>query len=157
MSILDDLCSYRLFSPLSFLSKLTERVVKSRLTDFLSSNHFLNTFQPAYIKSHAIETTLPAVRDRIIKAIGQQQQVTDPSIFDLSGAFYVNVRSLPLYHHSSQFDITGIALCWTKSYLTSGFLRLLLIIHFIPSCLFFLVFLKVLSLVVHYSFFILFP
>jgi len=44
----EDLSNYRPISQLSFLSKLTERVVKPRLTHHLSSNHLLNTFQSAY-------------------------------------------------------------------------------------------------------------
>jgi hypothetical protein len=36
-----DLSDYEPISRLSFLSKLTERVVKSRLTDFLSSNNHI--------------------------------------------------------------------------------------------------------------------
>jgi len=41
----DDLSSYRL----SFLSKLTERVVKLRLFNYLSTNNLFNSFLSAYI------------------------------------------------------------------------------------------------------------
>jgi len=37
----DDLCNYRPIYHLSFLSKLTERVVKLRLADYLSINSYL--------------------------------------------------------------------------------------------------------------------
>jgi len=43
----DDLGNYRPISHLSFLSKLTERVVKLRLADYLSTNNLLNSFQSA--------------------------------------------------------------------------------------------------------------
>jgi len=46
-----DLSNYRPISLLSFLSKLTEWVVKQRLTHHLSSNHLLNSFQSAYTHS----------------------------------------------------------------------------------------------------------
>ena len=49
----EDLSNYRPISHLSFLSKLTERVVKLRLTEFLSNNNLLNSFQSAYIKHHS--------------------------------------------------------------------------------------------------------
>jgi hypothetical protein len=49
--IIDQLAIYHL----SFLSKLTERLVKSRLTNFLASNNLLNTSQSAYIKFHSTE------------------------------------------------------------------------------------------------------
>jgi len=52
------------------LSKLTERVVKLRLVDNLSTNNPLNSFQSAYIKHHSTETTLLSVHYHIIKASG---------------------------------------------------------------------------------------
>ena len=69
----ENLTNYRPISHLSFLSKLTERVVKLRLTEYLSSNNLLNSFQSAYIKHHSTETTLLSVHDHIIKAMGRQQ------------------------------------------------------------------------------------
>jgi len=54
----DDLGNYRPISHLSFLSKLTVRVVKLRLADHLSTNNLLNSFQSAYIKHPFTETTL---------------------------------------------------------------------------------------------------
>jgi len=71
----DDFGNYRPISQLSFLSKLTERVVKLRRAmvneyishgraDYLSiSNLSLNSFQSAYIKHHSTETTLLSVHD----------------------------------------------------------------------------------------------
>jgi len=49
----EDLSNYRPISHLSFLSKLTERVAKQRLTHHLSSNHLLNSFQSAYTVYHS--------------------------------------------------------------------------------------------------------
>ena len=69
----EDLSNYRPISHLSFLSKLTERVVKIRLTQHLSSNNLLNKFQSAYTEHHSTESTLLAVHDHIIKAMSQQQ------------------------------------------------------------------------------------
>jgi len=54
----EELSTYRPISHLSFLSKLTERVVKLRLTHHLSSNDLLNSFQSAYTKCHFTECTL---------------------------------------------------------------------------------------------------
>ena len=65
----ENLTNYRPISHLSFLSKLTERVVKLRLTEYLSSNNLLKSFQSAYIKHHPTETTLHSVHDYNIKAI----------------------------------------------------------------------------------------
>ena len=65
------LSNYRPISNLSLLSKIIERVVKSRLTHHLSSNNLFNPNQSAYCKHHSTETapvsythlTLPTNRE----------------------------------------------------------------------------------------------
>jgi hypothetical protein len=74
MSNLDteNISNYRSTFHLSFLSKLTERIVKLRLTDYLSNNNLFSTFstfQSADIKSDSAETTLLFVHDHLIKAM----------------------------------------------------------------------------------------
>jgi hypothetical protein len=49
----ESLANYRPVSHLSFLPKLTERIVKHRLMNHLSENNLLNSFQSAYFKSHS--------------------------------------------------------------------------------------------------------
>ena len=112
----EDLSNYRPISHLSFLSKLTERVVKLRLTDYLSSNNLLNPFQSAYIKHHSTETTLLSVHDHIIKAMSHQQ-VTCLTLLDLSAAFDTIDHTILLERLSSWFELTSTALSWVKSYL----------------------------------------
>ena len=80
------MCNYRPISDLFFLSKLTERVAKNRLTNFISNNNLLNSSQSAYTNYHYTETTLLAVHDHIIRAISQQQ-ITCLCLLDLSAAF----------------------------------------------------------------------
>jgi len=63
--------NYRPISHLSFLSKLTKRVVILRLTDYLSTNNLLNIL--SYKKYHATKTNLLSVHDHIIKAMSHQQ------------------------------------------------------------------------------------
>ena len=107
--------SYLLSSYLSFLSKLTERVVKLRLTEYLSGNNLLNSFQFAYSKHHPTETTLLSVHDHIIKAMGRQQ-VTCLTLLDLSAGFETKDQSILLERFSSCFGITSTALSWIESY-----------------------------------------
>ena len=54
----DELSNYRPISNLSLLSKIIERVVKTRLTDHLTSSNLLNPHQSAYCKHHSTETAL---------------------------------------------------------------------------------------------------
>jgi len=105
----DDLGNYRPISHLSFLSKLTERVVKSCLADHLSTNNFLNYFLSAYIKHHSTETTLHSVHDHIIKAMSHQK-VTCLTPLDLFAAFDTIDHSIFLERVSSWFGISTTAL-----------------------------------------------
>jgi len=102
-------------SHLSFLSKLTERVVKLRLADYLTTNNLLNYFQSAYINYHSTETTLLSVHDHIIKAISHQQ-VTCLTLLDLTAAFdtidpFILLERLILVWH-----FFYCSLSWIKSY-----------------------------------------
>ena len=93
----NELSNYQPISRLSFLSKLTERVVKNRLTDFLTAHNLLNSFQSAYTKFHSAATALLTVHDHIIRS-SSQQQVSCLCLLDLSAAliqliilFFLNV------------------------------------------------------------------
>ena len=118
----EELGSYRPISNLSFLSKLTERIVKTRLTNHLSSNGLLNAFQSAYTKFHSTESTLLAVNDHIINAISEQK-VTALCLLDLSAAFDTIDHSILIERLSSWFGLNGAVLSWVQSYLTSRSFR----------------------------------
>jgi len=98
------------------LSILTERVVKLRLADYLSTNNLLNYFQSAYIKHHCTETTLLSIHDHNIEAMSHQQ-VTCLSLLDLSAAFDTIDHSILLERLSLWFGISSTALSSIKSYL----------------------------------------
>ena len=68
----NQLSNYRPISNLSLISKIIERVVKSRLTDHLTYNKLLNPQQSAYCKHHSTETALLYIHDHLIHAIGSQ-------------------------------------------------------------------------------------
>ena len=139
---------------MSFLSKLTERVVKNRLTNFISNNNLLNSSQSAYTEYHSTETTLLAVHDHIIRAISQQQ-ITCLCLLDLSAAFDTIDHSILIERLSSWIGISGTALNWIKSYLSSRPFHVK--IKNFQSSVFssFMVFLRGLFLVHFYSLFIL--
>ena len=64
---------YRPISNLSLISKIIERVVKSRLSDHLTSNKLINPHQSAYCKHHSTETALLYIHDNLINAIGSRK------------------------------------------------------------------------------------
>jgi len=102
----------------SFLSKLTERVVKQRLTHHLSSNHLLNSFQSAYTAHHSTESTLLSVQDHIIKAMAQQK-ITALCLLDLSTVFDTIDHFILIHRISSWFGLNGTVLSWLNSYISS--------------------------------------
>ena len=67
------LSNYRPISKLSFLSKLTEKIVKNRLTHHLSTNSLFNPHQSAYVKSHSTKTVLLALHDHLVQQTSTQQ------------------------------------------------------------------------------------
>jgi len=98
----DDLGNYRPISHRSISSQRTERVAKSSLFDYLSTNNLLNSFQSAYIKFHSTETILLSGHDHIINALSNQQ-VTCLTLLDLSAAFDIIDHSILLDCLSSWF------------------------------------------------------
>jgi len=105
--------NYRPVSHLSFLSKLTERVVKNHLISHLSTNYLLNSYQ-----HHSTESTLLAVHDHIIKSLSEQK-VTALSLLDLFAAFDTINHCILLHRLSSWFGLDGTVISWLTSYLSS--------------------------------------
>ena len=54
----EELCNYRPITNLTFLSKLTGRVVASQMLAYLQSNSLLSKFQSAYRPLHSTETAI---------------------------------------------------------------------------------------------------
>ena len=59
--------NYRPISNLRFVSKATEKVVASRLTDHLEDNNLLEIFQSAYKKGHSTETALTRISNVLLR------------------------------------------------------------------------------------------
>ena len=114
----EQLSNYRPISNLSFLSKLTERIVKARLDAHLSTNSLYNRFQSAYTKFHSTETALLSLHDYLIRAISQQK-TTCLCLLDLSAAFDTIDHTILLNRLQSWFGIQGTVFQWFQSYLSS--------------------------------------
>ena len=114
----ENLSNYRPISNLSFLSKLTERIVLTRLNDYLSSNSLLNPHQSGFTKHHFTETLLASLYNKLVSAVSHQQ-VSCLCLLDISAAFDTIDHSLLLHRLSSWFGVSGTALQWFQSYLSS--------------------------------------
>ena len=112
------LSNYRPVSNLSFISKLTERIVLSRINDYLTSNSLLNPHQSGFTKRHSTETLLTSLYNKLVSAISHQQ-VSCLCLLDISAAFDTIDHNILLQRLSTWFGFTDTALLWIQTYLSS--------------------------------------
>ena len=112
----NDLKNYRLVSKLSFISKVVEKVVASRLLTHVELNDLSNPNQSAYKKNHSAETTLLKITNDISTNM-EKKRVTVLTLLHPSAAFDTIDHAALLKLLSSWFGISGIALDWIQSYL----------------------------------------
>ncbi len=86
---------FRPVSNLSFISKLTERVVLKRLTDHILCNNLHEQFQSVYKPNHSTETALVRVQNDILMSVDSKRGVV-LIMLDLSAAFDTVDHSLLL-------------------------------------------------------------
>ena len=72
----NELKNYRPVSNLSFISKILEKIVASRLQAHIKNNHLSNPLQSAYRKHHSTESALLKVHNDIIISM-DKGEVTD--------------------------------------------------------------------------------
>ena len=113
----NNLKNFRPVSLLSFISKLTERVVHSRINAHLAANSLDNHAQYGYKKNHSCETLLLKLIDDILVAVDQKFGVV-VMIIDLSAAFDTVDHSILLNILQFKYRISGSALNWLKSFLS---------------------------------------
>src|SRR6218665_2228694 len=70
---------------LSFISKLTERIVMSRINESLASNSFVDPYQSDFTKPHSTKTLLTSMYNKLVSAISHQQ-VSCLYLLDISAA-----------------------------------------------------------------------
>ena len=115
-SLEPDFKNYRPVSNLSFISKLLERVVASRLLKHLQEENLLESFQSAYRPNHSTETALVRVQNDILMSM-EHQEITILVLLDLSAAFDTVHHKTLLHHLEQYFGISGTVLHWFLSYL----------------------------------------
>ena len=101
--------NYRPISNLSLISKIIERVVKSYISDHLTSNNLVNPHQSAYCKHHSTETALLYIHDHLINVIGSRK-ISCLCLLDLSAAFDAIDHNILLTRLSYWFGIHDTAL-----------------------------------------------
>ena len=78
--------NYRPVSNLSFLSKVIEKVVASRLVDHMTENNLMDPMQSAYRKGHSTETALLRLHNDVVSAVDRRCGVC-LVLLDLSVAY----------------------------------------------------------------------
>jgi len=110
--------NYRPISNLPFLGKIIERVAVSQLQSYLSTNKLHSRMQSAYRKYHSTETAILRVQNDILCGLDQQQEAI-LVLLDFSAAFDTIEHGVLLDRLSERYGITGKALDWIKSYMSS--------------------------------------
>ncbi|XP_070207942.1 uncharacterized protein [Littorina saxatilis] len=104
-------------SNLSFLSKITEKLVLSQLSDYLHSHNLFPTTQSAYRAGHSTETTLVRVMNDLLRAM-DGGNLSILTLLDLSAAFDTIDHQILLDRLHLSFGLSGTALTWFQSYLS---------------------------------------
>ena len=109
--------NYRPVSNLSFLSKILEKVLASRLNPHINSSHTSNDCQSAYRTFHSTETALLKIHNDILSSM-DDGRVTALTLLDLSATFDTIDHTILLRRLGNWFGVSGKALDWFKSYFT---------------------------------------
>ena len=113
----EELKNYRPVSNLSFISKILEKVVASRLRQHMDYHGLHDPMQSAYKAGHSTESALTKVQNDLLRAM-DQQGVAILVLLDLSAAFDTIDHEVLLSRMCSFLGINGVALDWFRSYLT---------------------------------------
>ena len=112
-----DIKSYQPILNISFISKLTERLVVERFNNHASAHHLLPAKQSVYRQYHSTETAITIVHNDIVRAI-DAGNVSALVLLDLSAAFDTIDHDVLLDVLSKRFGVVSKALDWCKSCLS---------------------------------------
>ena len=112
----ESLSNYRPVSNLPFLFKVLERIVFSRLSQYLIDNNLYDDHQSAYRSNHSVETLLSNVSNFILQEM-DVGKITAMVLLDLSSAFDTVDHEI-LLNELASLGVQGQALEWFRSYLS---------------------------------------
>jgi len=113
----EELKNYRPVSNLSYLSKLLERIVASRLSSHMVANNLYEPTQAAYREHHGTETVVVRVTNDVLRALDEKKGVY-LVLLDLSAAFDTIHHHTLLHRLQENIGLRGTTLQWISSYLT---------------------------------------
>ena len=106
--------NYRPVSVLPSFSKFLERVIYSRLLDYLTNLHILCDDQFGFRKNHSTTLALIDLHDKISSAL-DNGELAIGIFLDLSKAF----DKVILFDKLEHYGIRGLALKWITSYFSN--------------------------------------
>ena len=112
----ENLQNYRPISNLSFLSKILEKIVAKRLSDYRTAHHLQEKMQSAYKTGHSTESALLRIQNDILHDLDKKRGVI-LALLDLSAAFDTIDHDLLLQRLEESLGVTGTVLQWFSSYL----------------------------------------
>jgi hypothetical protein len=110
--------NFRPVSNLSFISKLTEKIVAKHINAYLDLNSLRDPAQSAYRRFHSCETVLLKVQNDLMSAM-HEKKMAALVLLDLSAAFDTINHTILINRLSIRFGITGTVLDWISSYLSN--------------------------------------
>ena len=113
----EELKNYRPVSNLSFISKITEKVTLSQISEHLDKSNLRSPLQSAYRKGHSTETALLRIQNDILRSLDKSRGVL-LVLLDLSASFDTIDHAILASRLQQRIGITGSALMWIKSYLS---------------------------------------
>ena len=93
-------------SNLSYLSKLIEKVMATRLSNYMDENNLSEPMQSIYRSGHNTETALLCVQNKILRAIDDHKAVASV-LLDLSAAFYTIDHNILLDRLQKRLGVNG--------------------------------------------------
>ena len=119
-----ELKNFRSVSNLSFMSKLLEKIVQTRIQAFFDSNGLMAKMQSAYRRFHITETAVTKVFSDLLVA-ADNGKMSALCVLDLTAAFDTVDHDLLLLWLERQSGLRGIVLAWLRSYLSRRTFRVL--------------------------------